>query len=53
MEERDLRVYRFLKERKIPGAFLMAGGYGEKSWEAYSQFLEWVLLDRLDTVPSI
>ena len=49
MKERDLLVYRFLKERKIPGAYLMAGGYGEKSWEAYSQFLEWVLLDRLDT----
>ena len=53
MKERDLLVYRFLKERKIPGAYLMAGGYGEKSWEAYSQFLEWVLLDRLGTVPSI
>ena len=49
MKERDLLVYHFLKERHIPRAYLMAGGYGKKSWEAYTQFLEWVLLDRLDT----
>lgn len=30
----------------------LAGGYGKKSWEAYTQFLEWVLLDRLDTCLS-
>ncbi|MBW2411691.1 MAG: histone deacetylase [Deltaproteobacteria bacterium] len=49
MKQRDQRVYSFLKERRIPRAYLMAGGYGEKSWEVYTQFLEWVLLDRLDT----
>jgi acetoin utilization deacetylase AcuC-like enzyme len=52
MKERDLLVYQFLKERHVPGAYLMAGGYGKKSWEAYTQFLEWVLLDRLDVHPS-
>ncbi len=44
---RDQLVYRFLKERGIPAAFLMAGGYGENSWKVYAQFLEWALLDRL------
>ena len=50
MKERDLLVYNFLKERHVPRAYLMAGGYGKKSWEVYTQFLEWVLLDRLDTL---
>jgi hypothetical protein len=43
--ERDQLVYRFLKERGIPAAFLMAGGYGANSWQVYAQFLEWALLD--------
>jgi acetoin utilization deacetylase AcuC-like enzyme len=47
--ERDQLVYRFLKERGIPAAFLMAGGYGENSWKVYAQFLEWALLDRLES----
>ena len=45
--ERDQLVYRFLKARGIPAAFLMAGGYGENSWKVYAQFLELALLDRL------
>ncbi len=45
--ERDRLVYRFLAERAIPRAFLMAGGYGAETWKAYAQFLEWVLLERL------
>ncbi len=49
MMQRDQLVYRFLKERGIPAAFLMAGGYGESSWKVYAQFLEWALLDRLNT----
>ena len=44
--ERDILIYRFLKDRSIPGAFLMAGGYGKGSWKVYAQFLEWALLDR-------
>jgi len=47
MMQRDQLVYRFLKERGIPAAFLMAGGYGESSWQVYAQFLEWALLDAL------
>ena len=47
MMRRDLLVYHFLKQRGIPRAYLMAGGYGAESWQAYAQFLEWVLLDNL------
>ena len=52
MKERDLLVYNFLKERHVSRAYLMAGGYGKKSWEVYAQFLEWVLLNRLGTLAS-
>jgi len=46
MMERDLLVYRFLKRLKVPMAYLMAGGYGDRAWEVYSQFLEYVLLEK-------
>jgi acetoin utilization deacetylase AcuC-like enzyme len=49
LNDRDRMVYRFLRERGIPAAFLMAGGYGEHSWKVYAQFLEWALLDVLET----
>jgi acetoin utilization deacetylase AcuC-like enzyme len=48
MMQRDLLVYNFLKDRSIPKAYLMAGGYGESSWQVYAQFLEWALLDNLN-----
>jgi hypothetical protein len=48
LKERDLLTYNFLKERSIPRAYLMAGGYGESCWEVYAQFLEWALLDQLN-----
>ena len=48
LKARDRLVYRFLKDRGIPGAFVMAGGYGENSWQVYTQFLEWALLDSLN-----
>lgn len=41
--ERDRTVFEFLMERDIPGAYLMAGGYGPRTWEVYTQFLEWAL----------
>jgi acetoin utilization deacetylase AcuC-like enzyme len=41
--ERDMFVYNFLQERHIPTAWITAGGYGEKSWEIYVNFLERVL----------
>ncbi|MBN2553051.1 MAG: histone deacetylase [Spirochaetales bacterium] len=47
MMERDTLIYSFLKHRGIPSAYLMSGGYGEKTWEIYHQFVEWALLDRL------
>lgn len=47
MMERDTLIYSFLKARSIPAAYLMSGGYGEKTWEVYYQFVEWALLDRL------
>jgi acetoin utilization deacetylase AcuC-like enzyme len=47
MFARDQMVYRFLAERKIPAAYLMAGGYGEQVWNVYTQFLTWVLTRRL------
>lgn len=43
MKQRDRTVYDFLRERSIPAAYLMAGGYGPDVWEVYYQFLEWVL----------
>jgi acetoin utilization deacetylase AcuC-like enzyme len=44
---RDRLVYSFLATRGIPGAWVMAGGYGRNSWRVYAQFLEWALLERL------
>ncbi|HUV08456.1 MAG TPA: histone deacetylase [Spirochaetia bacterium] len=46
--ERDRLVYTFLRAKKIPGAYLMAGGYGKSSWEIYTRFLEWVLIGNLE-----
>jgi acetoin utilization deacetylase AcuC-like enzyme len=47
LHERDLLVYNFLKERFIPRAYVMAGGYGKSCWEVYVQFLEHVLVESL------
>ncbi|MGB5750448.1 MAG: histone deacetylase [Desulfobacterales bacterium] len=49
LKERDLLTYNFLKERDIPRAYLMAGGYGESCWEVYAQFLEWALIENLNS----
>jgi acetoin utilization deacetylase AcuC-like enzyme len=46
MGRRDRLIYRFLEERRIPGAYLMSGGYGESSWEVYARFLGWALRRR-------
>lgn len=45
MEERDLLIYQFLKDLKIPQAYVMAGGYGVECWKVYSRFLVHVLMD--------
>lgn len=39
MLKRDLMVYHFLKDQKVPQCWVMAGGYGPESWTIYSQFL--------------
>ena len=38
--ERDTYVYRCLKERKIPSAWIQSGGYGERAWEPPAHFLK-------------
>lgn len=47
MLARDQLVYNFLKNRSIPKAYVMAGGYGERAWEPYVQFLTWALMDAM------
>lgn len=42
MLSRDKFLYQFFKSRNIPQSYVMAGGYGEKSWEIYLQFLKFV-----------
>ncbi|MBC7713976.1 MAG: histone deacetylase [Rhizobacter sp.] len=42
MLNRDKFLYQFFKSRNIPQSYVMAGGYGEKSWEIYLQFLKFV-----------
>lgn len=39
---RDKMIYEFFKSRNIPQSYLMAGGYGKRSWEIYAQFLKFV-----------
>lgn len=41
--DRDMLLYRFFEKQKIPQAYVMAGGYGSRSWEVYAQFLNEVL----------
>lgn len=43
MLKRDLMIYDFFSSRKIPQSYVMSGGYGDKSWEIYSQFLNYIL----------
>lgn len=40
MLERDMMIYNFFSSRKIPQSYVMSGGYGDRSWEIYSQFLK-------------
>ncbi len=42
---RDQMIYRFLRSKNIPAAFLMAGGYGDNVWQVYARFLTWALAD--------
>ena len=47
LQARDRLVYDFLKEREIPQAYLMAGGYGDRAWEPYPAFLKYALRTEL------
>ena len=47
LKERDLLVYHYLKNQRIPRAYVTAAGYGERSWEVDWQFIEWALLDNI------
>jgi len=38
--ERDLYVYKYLKDRNIPSAWIQAGGYGPRAWEPTAHFLQ-------------
>jgi acetoin utilization deacetylase AcuC-like enzyme len=38
--ERDRLILSFLRERKIPSAWILAGGYGEHAWEPTARFLD-------------
>ena len=42
MLARDKFLYQFFKSKSIPQSYVMAGGYGLKSWEIYLQFLKFV-----------
>jgi acetoin utilization deacetylase AcuC-like enzyme len=46
--ERDLLVYDFIENIGIPGAWIMAGGYGAHSWEVYVNFLGIIMPRRLE-----
>ena len=41
--ERNMVVYDFLREKRIPQAYLMSGGYGDQNWIIHYQFLALVL----------
>ena len=41
--ERDKFIFEYLKDKRIPQTYFMAGGYGKRSWEIHTQFLLWVL----------
>ena len=43
MAERDLYVVTEVRERGIPLAMVLSGGYGPASWEAHARSLEGIL----------
>ena len=42
MLERDKLVYKYLKGKMIPQAYVMAGGYGKRAHEPYIEFLKFI-----------
>jgi histone deacetylase 11 len=43
MAERDLYVVTEVRERKVPLAMVLSGGYGPASWEAHARSIEGIL----------
>lgn len=41
--ERDRLIFSFIRDRGLPSAWLMAGGYGEDAWEPTANFLGFLL----------
>ncbi len=41
--ERDQYIFTTFKQLEIPQLYVMAGGYGENSWQLYASFIEWSL----------
>ena len=41
--ERDIFLYEFAQKHSVPCLFVMAGNYGDYSWEVYTNFLSWQL----------
>jgi histone deacetylase 11 len=50
MSERDLYVVTTVRERGIPLAMVLSGGYGPHSWEAHARSIE-AILTRFDRTP--
>lgn len=46
MLTRDILIFETLKALELPQAWLMAGGYGERAWEPYPEFLSYALTHR-------
>jgi histone deacetylase 11 len=44
MAERDLHVVREVRERGVPLAMVLSGGYGPSSWEAHAHSIEGILV---------
>ena len=43
MLDRNMFVYRLVKERNLPTVIVAGGGYGQRSWEVYYDFIHQAL----------
>jgi hypothetical protein len=43
MEQRDLTVVTMVRERGVPLAMVLSGGYGPRSWVAHARSIEAIL----------
>lgn len=44
---RDRLIFSYLRDRRLPSAWLMAGGYGEDAWEPTANFLASLAADSI------